>query len=294
MNRFKGNPILEPASGHYWENRTVFNAAALYAGDKVHLFYRAMGDDNISRLGYASSSNGYEIDKRYSEPVFEPLNSCENLGCEDPRITQIDGECLMTYTAFRNHPMNAFQISLTKISLEDLLSNNWNWGERWLPFEGIQNKNAVIFPRKVHGRYAMYHRVEPDLCVAYSEDLKRWCDLKAVIHPRPNSWDCLKVGSGGTPIEINEGCLFVYHGVDYNYVYRLGVMLIDKNDPENVLYRSDKPILQPKEWYERFGKVPNVVFSCGCVLMDGKLLVYYGGADTVICGAEYELGELLP
>lgn len=294
MKRFEGNPILEPVPGHYWETRTVFNAAALYAGERVHILYRAIGDDGVSRLGYAESSNGYTIDKRHPEPVFAPSNSYENLGCEDPRLILMDGECLMTYTAYRNHPINAFQVSLTKVALEDLLSGRWNWGERWLPFEGIRNKNAVIFPRKIKGRYVMYSRIDPDLCVAYSEDLKSWCDLKAVMHPRPNSWDCLKVGAAGPPIEINEGWLFIYHGVDFDYVYRLGALLIDKDDPERILYRSEKPILEPQEGYERFGKVPNVVFSCGSVLLDDRLLVYYGGADTVLCGVEYDLGELLP
>jgi predicted GH43/DUF377 family glycosyl hydrolase len=140
----------------------------------------------------------------------------------------------------------------------------------------------------------MYHRLEPYLCVAYSDDLKRWCNIKAVMQPRHDSWDCLKVGSTGPPIEVSEGWLFIYHGVDYNYVYRLGALLIDKDNPENMLYRSEKPILEPTEEYERFGKVPNVVFSCGNVMLDDKLLVYYGGADSVVCGAEFDLGELLP
>lgn len=294
MKRFSNNPILEPVPGHYWQNREVFNAAALYAGDKVHILYRAMGDDSVSRLGYASSSDGYSIDTRQPLPAFAPVNLNENLGCEDPRLTQMDGECLMTYTAYRSHPTNAYQVAITKISIEDLISNDWNWGERWLPFDGILNKNAVIFPKKIDGRYVMYHRLEPYLCVAYSNDLKQWCNIKAVMQPRHDSWDSLKVGSAGPPIEVSEGWLFIYHGVDYNYVYRLGVLLIDKDNPENILYRSDKPILEPTEEYERFGKVPNVVFSCGSVMLDDKLLIYYGGADSVICGAEFDLGELLP
>jgi predicted GH43/DUF377 family glycosyl hydrolase len=294
MKRFKNNPILEPVAGHYWQNREVFNAAAVYAGDKVHILYRAMGDDGVSRLGYANSSDGYSIDMRQPEPAFAPADSYEDLGCEDPRLTPMDGNCLMTYTAYRSHPINAYQVSITEISIDDLVSGHWNWGERWLPFNGILNKNAVIFPKKIDGRYVMYHRIEPYLCIAYSNDLKRWCDMKAVMQPRPNSWDSLKIGSAGPPIEVSEGWLFIYHGVDYNYVYRLGALLIDKDDPENILYRSEKPILEPTEEYERFGKVPNVVFSCGSVLLDDKLLVYYGGADTVVCGAEFDLGELLP
>ncbi|TFG96973.1 glycosidase [Candidatus Thorarchaeota archaeon] len=294
MKRFSNNPILEPVPGHYWQNREVFNAAATYAGDKVHILYRAMGDDGVSRLGYASSSDGYSIDTRQPEPAFVPANINEDLGCEDPRLTQMNGEFLMTYTAYRSFPTNAYQVAITKISVEDLISNDWNWGERWLPFDGILNKNAVIFPKKIDGRYVMYHRLEPYLCIAYSDDLKRWCNIRAVMQPRHDSWDCLKVGSAGPPIEVSEGWLFIYHGVDYNYVYRLGALLIDKDNPENILYRSEKPILEPTEEYERFGKVPNVVFSCGSVMLDDKLLVYYGGADSVICGAEFDLGELLP
>jgi predicted GH43/DUF377 family glycosyl hydrolase len=294
MKRFSNNPIIEPVPGHYWQNREVFNPAALYAGDKVHILYRAMGDDGVSRLGYASSSDGYSIDYRQPEPAFVPANINEDLGCEDPRLTQMNGECLMTYTAYRSFPTNAYQVAITKISVEDLISNDWNWGERWLPFDGILNKNAIIFPKKIDGHYVMYHRLEPYLCVAYSNDLKRWCNIKAVMQPRHDSWDCLKVGSTGPPIEVSEGWLFIYHGVDYNYVYRLGALLIDKDNPENMLYRSEKPILEPTEEYERFGKVPNVVFSCGNVMLDDKLLVYYGGADSVVCGAEFDLGELLP
>ena len=99
--------------------------------------------------GKSFSSDGYTFDERHPEPAFSPDNNCENLGCEDPRLTLMDGECLMTYTAYRNTPMNAFQVSLTQIHLDDFLSYNWNWGERHLPFDGIHNKNAVIFPKKI-------------------------------------------------------------------------------------------------------------------------------------------------
>ena len=98
MKRFDNNPILEPVPGHYWQNRNVYNAAVLRAGDKTHIFYRAQGDDNVSRIGYASSADGYSIDNRDPEPVFIPEMSCENLGCEDPRLIQMGKECFMTYT----------------------------------------------------------------------------------------------------------------------------------------------------------------------------------------------------
>ena len=107
-------------------------------------------------------------------------------------------------------------------------------------------------------------------------------------------WDSHKIGAAGTPIELNEGYLFIYHGVDDRKHYSLGAALLDKSNPEKVLYRSEKPILTPIEQYECIGDVPNVVFSCGNVQLDDQVIVYYGGADKVLCGASCELNELLP
>jgi len=295
MKRFSGNPILRPISHHPWESRRVFNAAVLHAEGRVHILYRAVGDDDISRLGYASSPDGYLIEHRSPEPVFEPSIPAERYGCEDPRVTPLDGECLMTYTALRSTDgnINAFQVALTRISLDDLASGRWRWGERLLPFPGIRNKDAVIFPARIGGRYVMYHRIDPVICVSYSDDLKRWFDLKAVAEPRPDRWDCQRIGAAGPPIDIGGAWLFIYHGSDFGNVYRLGVMLIDRDDPEHILYRSDEPILEPVESYEHFGKVPNVVFSCGSVIVDDELLVYYGGADSVLCVATFDLEEVV-
>jgi predicted GH43/DUF377 family glycosyl hydrolase len=190
-------------------------------------------------------------------------------------------------------PLLSFQIAVSSISIDDFLSKRWNWSDRRLPFPGIRNKNAVIFPRKIKDRYVMYHRIDPDICVSYSDDLKRWCEMKAVIKPRMRMWDCLKIGAAGPPLELGEGWLLFYHGVDYDKIYRLGVVLIDKENPEKILYRSEKPILKPEKDYERFGKVPNVVFSCGSILMDDQIILYYGGADTVVCAATYDLSEII-
>lgn len=105
-------------------------------------------------------------------------------------------------------------------------------------------------------------------------------------------------GPGRSPVYQANGMflcwLFIYHGVDFERIYRLGVMVLDKDHPERVLYRSEEPILEPEEDYERFGNVPNVVFSCGNVLLDGQLLIYYGCADSVLCVATFDLGELTP
>jgi predicted GH43/DUF377 family glycosyl hydrolase len=273
----------------------VFNAAAIALEGRVHILYRAMGTDNISRIGFASSLDGYTIDERLPLPVFSPSGDVEGQGCEDPRITRFGDSLIMSYTAFGHYMEHqVYQIGLTSIGVSDFISRKWNWQERLLSFPGIHNKDAVLFPQRFDDDYVMFHRIEPDICIARSHDLKRWYGLRYVFGPRGNSWDSWKVGAAGPPFLINEGWLLIYHGVSFDKVYSLGVALLDRDNPERVLYRCEEPFLRPTEDYERFGKVPNVVFSCGQVLLDDKLIIYYGGADSVICIATAELAELLP
>ena len=295
MKRYAYNPILEPMGAHSWESSLVFNAAVFAIDNRIHILYRAMGTDNVSRIGLASTSDGYSIDERLPLPVFSPSNDTESQGCEDPRLSLFGNTLIMAYTAFGNHfNHQVYQIALTSINIDDFLARRWRWGERILTFPGIHNKDAVLFPQKFNGDYVMFHRFEPDLCIARSNDLRRWYGLKYVIGPRDRGWDSWKVGAAGPPMLINEGWLLIYHGVSVERVYSLGVALLDKNDPEQVLYRSEEPILTPTEDYERYGKVPNVVFSCGQVMMDNQLLIYYGAADSSLCVANVELAELLP
>jgi len=267
----------------------VFNPAAVYLDKRVHILYRAIGEDGVSRFGYASSSDGYHIDERLPHPVFEPALPVEKNGCEDPRLTEMEDRCIMTYTAYGD----IYQIGLTIISIENMQNKKWDWEERFFPFPNIRNKNAVIFPRRVNDRYLMCHRLDPDIYIEYSDDLRTWEDTILLMRPRSGFWDCVKIGVAGPPIELDEGWLLVYHGVDVKRTYRLGVTILDKENPERVVYRSKTPILEPTEDYERFGFVPNVVFSCGTILLDGKLLIYFGCADTVIGVATFDLDEII-
>jgi predicted GH43/DUF377 family glycosyl hydrolase len=294
MERFSGNPILRPDEEHAWESRGVFNAAAIHLDDKVHILYRAIGNDNISRLGYATSSDGFTIDERFPNPIFEPATESEKDGCEDPRLSEVDEQLIMTYTALREYShLQVYQVAMTTIVKDDFIHRRWNWGTRKLPFPGIRNKDAVIFPQRVNGRYVMLHRIDPDICIAYSDDLIRWCDMMSVMKPQADGWDNWKIGVAGQPIKINEGWLVIYHGVSVERLYSLGIALLDREHPEQVLYRSKEHVLAPKEDYERFGKVPNVVFSCGNLILDDRLFVYYGAADSVLCVATIGLDRLL-
>ena len=289
MVRFEGNPILEPIEDHPWESRYVFNTAMISLGGRIHYFYRAMGEDKVSRIGYASSEDGCHIDLRLPNPVFEPSCFLEKYGCEDPRLSVIGDRYVMTYTAYGD----IFQVGITSISSSDILEMNWAWGERRFPFPNTWNKNAVVFPRMIGGRYIMLHRHEPDICIAHSGDLCSWKHTDIMMRPRQGRWDSAKIGAAGPPMELEDGWLLVYHGVDDDRTYRLGAAILDKDDPRKVRGRTDEPILEPREEYERVGQVPNVVFSCGSVIVDEKLLISYGAADTVIGVASFRLDEIL-
>jgi predicted GH43/DUF377 family glycosyl hydrolase len=257
--------------------------------EKIHYVYRAMGDDMVSRLGYASSHDGYRINERLDYPILSPSNSLEKRGCEDPRVTVIDDTLYMTYTAYSDIP----QIAITSIPVDDFLEKRWRWSDRIYPFLATTNKNAVIFPEKIDNQFVMLHRIEPNICIVYSDNLREWVDSKIIVEPRKNMWDSLKIGAAGPPMEIDEGWLQIYHGVDKNITYRLGALILDRDDPEKILYRTEEPFLWPEEEYECLGFVPNVVFSCGSVLNGDRLIISYGCADTVIGVSTFQLDEIL-
>lgn len=308
LRRFKGNPILKPIKEHPWESKYVFNAGAIRLENKVYIVYRAMGEDMVSRLGVAVSSDGFQIAERWKTPIFEPKEEWEEKGCEDPRLTLIDDRIYMLYTAYSSI---AAQIAMTSINVEDFLAHRWaRWKRHGLLFPGFYDKDAILFPQKFNGQYAIYHRIEPSIWVSFSENLScPWSreDHRILIGPRAGMiWDGVKVGAGAQPIKTKYGWLLIYHGVDFAHVYRLGVLIVDLNNPGKVLYRSPNFVLEPRERYEvgeeGISQVPNVVFTCGAaaaidkdILDDNdEIIVYYGAADTVIAAATAKVYELIP
>lgn len=304
--RYPNNPILIPLTEHRWESRYVLNTAALRVEDKVYLFYRAFGDDEISRIGLAIT-DGYRVLERLPEPIFSPVNEHEKKGCEDPRVVLIDNKIYMLYTAYDGE---VAQIAAASIEIEDFLERRF---ERWqrigLAFDGIWNKDAILFPEKINNKYVIYHRIEPSIWVSYMDELVFPVPKEThsiILGPRSGRmWDSLKIGAGTQPIKTIYGWLMIYHGVDRDRVYRLGVMLVDYQHTERLLYRSPNPVLSPELEFEIGDKdcwVPNVVFTCGAVPAQDKeileaedeLLVYYGAADTYIGLATAKVGDLIP
>jgi len=272
LKRYQGNPILTPCKEHDWEARAVFNAAVVYDRGLFHLLYRAQGADGISSIGYAVSRDGFDW-LRLDRPVLEPANEHEARGVEDPRVTRIGDTFYMCYVAYSG---TFYQIALARS--QNLIA----WERLGFPLPGELNKDAALFPEKIGGRYCMLHRREPDIWLAYSDDLIHWGDHQIVMRPRPGAWDSYKIGTNGPPLKTEAGWLLFYHGFAQDKVYRMGVALLDLEDPTVVLKRQEEPILEPEEEWEREGDVPNVVFSCGQVMTDETLYIYYGGADTAL------------
>jgi predicted GH43/DUF377 family glycosyl hydrolase len=309
LHKLKHNPILRPIIENLWESKATFNPAAIFDEEKVHIIYRAIGQDDVSVLGYASSRDGLHIDERLAMPIFVPTQPFEssgpyrghNLGkftsgggcfggCEDPRITKIDDRLYMTYVAYDG--WNPPRVALTSIDFGDFLDHRFDWEKPVLISKpGVVDKNACLLPEKINGKFVIFHRIFPDILVDYVDDLNfdgtRFLEGRHKIKPRESHWDSRKIGVGAPPIKTDEGWLLIYQAVGEkdSSRYHMGAMLLDHDDPTRVIARSHHPILSPDMWFENEGHKAGVAYPCGAVNMHNNLYVYYGGADTVVCVA---------
>ncbi len=295
LQRFATTPILTPDSTSPWESYNVFNPSVIYYDKLFHMHYRAQGFDWISRIGYAVSTDGVHWN-RLREPVLKPEFEYESRGVEDPRVCLIEGVFYMTYTAFGPYREGGEVAGGSILPMVARSTNLITW-ERIAPIvRGEDNKDHMLFPRRFNGRYLALHRRRPYVWIAYSDDLLTWreSDMARLFGPRENNgWDELSVGGNGIPIETERGWLCFYHAYDRHGVYRLGVMLLDRNDPTIVIRRPIHPIFWPEELWEVKGDVPNVVFSNANILVGDTIYIYYGGADHVIGLATCKLTDLV-
>lgn len=314
LKKSKHNPIIKPQSHNSWEAFNTFNPAALYAGGKVHLLYRAQGFDYVSVVGYAASSDGVTIEERLNQPIFTPKydfdKPCGQVnedylsgggigGCEDPRLTLFGDRVYMTYVGFNS--WEPPRLVLTSIFLKDFLAKRWLWSKPVLITPpGIIDKSGCLLSEKINGKYVFFHRVFPNILIDYVDDLvfdgkTKWLTGQYQIKIRPDKWDSRKIGVGAPPLKTKDGWLLIYYGVDNRDAskYHIGAMLLDLKDPTRVLYRTDEPILGPTEEYENTGFKPGIAYPCGAVIIGEELYVYYGGADSVVCVATAHLETFL-
>ena len=292
------NPIIQPRPGLLWEGKSTTNPGVVRIGEVTHILYRAVDERNISSLGYAKTMDGETLLERTTEPVFRPSEPYEEFGCEDPRITLFEGTFYIFYTAYSRRGPRIAAASTTDF--------------RTFTRYGIvgpdhDDKDCALFPERIGGELAAAHRIEPNIELAFFDRVKmldrvpqhpnsksylKRIEANVILKPE-RKWEAQKVGIGPPPIRTNAGWLLIYHGVDPNTVYRAGAALLDLEDPCRVIARTEEPILEPEESYERIGVVSNVVFPEGAVVTDDLLRIYYGGADRVVCSATISMKQLM-
>lgn len=214
----------------------------------------------------------------------------ETFGIEDCRVsTMDDGRFVLTYTA----------VSADGYGVGLKTTRDWRTFEDYGMIISPSNKDAAVFEERIGGEYVCIHRPSGVIVgghfiwMATSPDLHRWGGHTCVARTRPGCWDSARVGGGAAPVKTDRGWLAVYHGADEKSRYCLGALLLDTNDPTRVLARSEQPIMEPREDYERRGFFGEVVFTNGHLADGDRLTVYYGASDTVICGAEFSVARIL-
>ena len=241
----------------------------------------------ISHLRLASSRDGVHFSIEPAPALF-PADEYETFGIEDPRITQIGEDYYVSYVA----------VSRMGIVTRLACTRDFHHFERMGVIFPPDNKDVVVFPAQINGKYYVLHRPSasgfgrPEIWLAESPNLLDWGHHCRLIGLRENGWEDSRIGAGAPPILTPQGWLEIYHGASRGNRYALAALLLDRDQPWKVLARSSKPILEPEAEYERVGFYGNVVFSCGALYEDGKVKIYYGAADTCMGLVEMGLDEM--
>ena len=337
FTRHPDNPVLSPNTENSWESQAVFNPAAVRWGGTTYLLYRAVGEYQyyISRLGLAAACDGADLQRVSDQPVFEPGADFERWAVEDPRLTPIEDRYYLTYTAISQRILqNGGPVTHREVPLEAsvglAVSKDLQHFDRLgtISLSRVDDKNAVLFPERINGRYALLHRPQrwcrhwfdhplaseikiplpsavedlpqlPAIWLSYSDDLLNWSDHQLVIEPTHQHDH--RIGAGPPPIKTEAGWLLIYHhvedktsaGEERERAYTAKAALLDLNDPSQVIAQIPYDILAPQEWYEQEGDVANVIFPTGAYLEDDTLYLYYGAADKYCCLATASWSELL-
>lgn len=295
FTRYKGNPILTPENWPYPVN-AVMNPAATKLNSETLLLVRVEDMRGFSHLTVARSPDGFTKWQIDPQPTLEADQSSreERWGLEDPRIIWLEEQKQfgITYTSFsEGGPV----VSLA-------ISKNFKTFARLGALLPPEDKDACLLPRRFKGRFALIHRPivrgEAHIWLSFSPDLKHWGDHRPLIMTRHAYWDCHRVGLACQPIETPQGWLLFYHGVrntTAGAIYRLGLALVDLNEPWKVLRRSEEWILGPRENYERIGDVGGVIFPTGATVIKetDRLNLYYGAADCTVAVATAKLSECI-
>jgi predicted GH43/DUF377 family glycosyl hydrolase len=328
--------ILSPTDNEF-ENNGVLNPGIYQEGNTVHIFYRAVQDGNFSTIGYSRSDGPFHIVERLEKPILTRDFDYEKHGVEDARIVKIDDLFYINYVAYDGvNAMGALATSkdlvhfekhgiiTPKVNYQDyerlVLCNGNKLNSKYHQYHQLfkeiglvedtsrllRDKDVVLFPRKINGKFAMLHRIWPGIQIVYFND---WSDLTdsfwknylenlceyIVLDPK-GTYEVAYIGAGGPPIETIDGWILIYHGVQEipsGRIYHAQAALLQLEKPEIEITRMELPLFSPTKQWEIEGEVNDVVFPTGHALFGNDLYVYYGAADKHIAVAKLDLNELL-
>ncbi|MBK9478762.1 MAG: pesticidal protein Cry7Aa [Bacteroidetes bacterium] len=335
MLEIKKEGVLLKKTNLGFENEGVLNPAVLREGNHTHIFYRAVGKGNYSSIGYCKLTGPMSLEQRNNEPLLFPQFEYEKQGMEDPRLVKIDDTYYLSYTAYDGlNALGALAISkdllnweklgiiapqITYSEFSHLAQSKGSINEKYFRYNQslanlpeinkkvlLWDKNLILFPRKINGKFYFIHRIRPDIQLVCVTDLKElttefWqhyflrLDEHIVLSPKFKH-EVSYIGGGCPPIETKVGWLMIYHGVHdtvNGYVYTACAALLDLTNPLIEISRLPYPLFKPELEWELKGEVNNVCFPTGTALFEDTLYIYYGAADERIAAVSLSLTQLL-
>jgi len=243
----------------------------------------------MSHLRLVASDDGVHFSEPDGgKPMFGE-GELETFGIEDCRVSQLDETYYLTFTQVSEHGVGVGMRS----------TQDWESFRHHGMILSPHNKDCALFEEQIGGKYYGLHRPSsPELggnfiWITESFDLEHWGNHRCIAHSRKGSWDSARVGAGAAPIKTEHGWLEIYHGANENNRYCLGALLLDLDRPWEVIARSDEPIMEPLETYEREGFFGEVIFTNGHTREGDSLTIYYGASDSVVCSARFSVNEIL-
>lgn len=328
LKKYEGNPILSPNPENEWESLVTCNPAAWYEDGTFYLFYRAAANDydHTIQIGLATSKDGFHFERASKQPFMAYIPNNYDGGLEDPRVCKIEDAYYMTY-AYRPYLPGRYWERVTdavkdmgcpttapKRFCDNLSGTGLAFSNDLKSFKrcgcitqtNLDNRDVILFPEKINGKYVRLERPmlregvgmdgqAPAIWMNFSDDLLTWSNdhLRVLARPEGNGWQSKKIGGSTPPLKTEKGWLVLYHGVGDDGLYRVGVMLLDLNDPTRILSKPDGFIMEPEYDYETKGFYSGCVFPTGNVIVDDTLYVYYGAGD-IHCGvATCKMSEMM-
>jgi len=312
LTRSEHNPILSPIKEHPWEAAATFNGCPIIHDKKMVMVYRAMSEPDLLRephtstsvIGRGISTDGHHFEER--KILVSPDREFDYYGCEDPRVTKLGDTFYIFYTALGGYPFSAETIKVAVALSKDLETIT----EKHLvtPFNA---KAMALFPEKINGKMVALltintDRKPSDICIAEFDNpedmwsVEYWNNWNENIdshklHVRRLSDDHIELGA--PPIKTDKGWLVVYSHIQRydkpDHVFGIEVLLLDKENPRNIIGRTKGPFMAPEAYYEEVGQVAHIIFPSGALIRKDHLEVYYGTADTHCAVASIPLDNLL-